>query len=164
MTVSAVFNGQQSWKIPLINGSNPQLDQNLLDHEQQHYNITALVARDLFTQLMQERLIVYKTQLEVSNSFNQWKTSYWNQVAAIQKEYDDETGHSQANVFVPSTNIFTPPESYQKGGPQRKWEGLIASAFTATRPGGGTLPDGTPYMKELTVFLKDAGITITISS
>jgi hypothetical protein len=72
--------------------------------------------------------------------------------------YDAETGHSQAKVFVPNSNLFTPP--HQKGAPQIKWEGLIASAFTTPRPSGELAPDKAPYKVELEDVLINAGVSL----
>ena len=78
----------------------------------------------------------------------------------VQKEYDNATGHSQANVFVPSTNMFTPP--HRKSSTQIKWERLIASGFTTPRTTSESAPDATrtPYKLELVQVLQQAGITL----
>jgi hypothetical protein len=161
ITVTAIFDSKQSWKIPLIPSSDAQKDQNILDHEQGHYNINALIARDLFVQLMLDKNTVYPTQQDGVNNY--WSSvnlyqNQWNSLFPSSGLYDDQTGHSLAGVFIPSTNIFTPPQSFQKGPPQKKWEGLIAQAFTTPRPGGGTLPDGTPLMMTLQDVLKNGGV------
>jgi hypothetical protein len=136
-----------------------QLQQELLEHEQGHYDITALVARDLFIHLMQLKGSNYPNAAAGQRDFVDWVNMYQSKRQKIQTAYDAETGHSQANVFVPSTNLFTPP--HQKGAPQIKWEGLIASAFTTPRPSGELAPDKAPYKVELEDVLIKAGISLS---
>jgi hypothetical protein len=158
VTVTVVFDNKASWVDPTMNQSTAQLQQELLDHEQGHYNITALVARDLFIRLMSLKGRMYANRVDLVNDYNGWINIFINKVNSIQTAYDGETGHSQAGVFVPSTNLFTPP--HQKGAPQTKWEGLIAQAFITPRPGGGSAPDGTPYKVQLDDVLVGAGIQL----
>lgn len=158
VTVTVVFDPRTSWKLPELSQQPPQLQQELLEHEQGHYDITALVARDLFIHLMALKGSSYPNAAAGQRDFVDWVNMYQAKWQKIQTTYDAETGHSQANVFVPSTNLFTPP--HQKGAPQAKWEGLIASAFTTPRPSGGTAPDGTPYKMQLEDVLINAGISL----
>lgn len=156
VTVRVAFYQNRSWRINMAQWPS-QLQQDLLEHEQGHYDITALNARDCFIHLMQLKNSVWANGGDGSRDFNDWITIYRDRNKKIQDEYDDKTGHSQANVFVPSTNTFTPPVA-SKSSTQAKWERLIASAFTAVRPSGETAPDGTPYKLELMDVLKNAGI------
>jgi len=158
LTMAIVFNSSTSWKLGTLSQWPNNLQDELLDHEQGHYDITALVARDLFIKLMNLKANnTYATVNDGQTDFNWWINLYRGNANKIQTAYDSETGHSQANVFVPSTNMFTPP--HQKGGPQVKWERLIASAFTTVRASGELAPDGTPYKMELMDILKNANIT-----
>lgn len=134
------------------------LQQDLLDHEQGHYDITALCARDCFIALMGTKNSIHDDVGKGQRDFQWWIDLHRDRETKIQKEYDNDTGHSQANVFTPSTNTFTPPVP-TKGSKQAKWEGLIASAFTTVRPSGETAPDGATYKVELMDILVKAGIT-----
>jgi hypothetical protein len=156
VTVTVVFNQKNSWKIADLDTWPSNLQDELLDHEQGHYDITALVARDYFIKLMNQKGRTFASAKDGINDLNWWTNLYITNLNKIQTAYDGETGHSQANVFVPSTNMFTPP--HQKGGPQVKWERLIASAFTTVRISGELAPDGTPYKMELMDILKNASI------
>jgi hypothetical protein len=158
VTVTVVFNPHTSWRLPEMVQWPAQLQQELLEHEQGHYDITALVARDLFIHLMQLKGSNYPNAAAGQRDFVDWVNMYQSKRQKIQTAYDAETGHSQANVFVPSTNLFTPP--HQKGAPQIKWEGLIASAFTTPRPSGELAPDKAPYKVELEDVLIKAGISL----
>ena len=154
VTVTVVFNQNSSWRVDMRQWP-AQLEQDLLDHEQGHYNITALNARDLFIQLMRLKNSVFANRGDGQTDFNYYVNLYTDRERKIQKEYDDDTGHSQANVFVPSTNSFTPPPS--KSSKQSRWERLISSAFTTARPSGETAPDGTPYKLEIMEVLTSNG-------
>lgn len=136
-----------------------QLQQELLEHEQGHYDITALIARDLFIQLMKSKGSVYSSEADGSRNYRDWINIYTSHLNRVQKAYDDDTGHSQANVFTPSTNLFTPPVP-TKSSTQLKWERLIASAFSTPRTPAESAPDGTPYKVELVKTLVDAGIQL----
>jgi hypothetical protein len=159
VTVTANFSSSKSWRIDMTSWP-AQVEQDLLDHEQGHFDITALNARDLFIQLMRLKNSTYTSQTDGQKDFQTWVQMYRDREKKIQKEYDDDTGHSQANVFVPSTNIFTPPVP-TKGSKQAKWERLIASAFTTLRSPAESAPDGTAYKVEIMKILVDAGFFTT---
>jgi hypothetical protein len=152
LVVTVVFDNQKSWRIDMSQWPD-QLQKFLLDHEQGHYDITALVARDLFIKLMSLKTHVYPSEADGRKDIKGWENTYGDRKDSVQEAYDAETGHSQANVFTPSTNLFTPPP--QKGAPQREWEKLIASAFTKPREPLVLAPDGVPYKVELTTLVQD---------
>jgi hypothetical protein len=52
VTVRIVFDPSRSWRIPSMNQWPTQLQQELLEHEQGHYDITAAMARDCFIAIM----------------------------------------------------------------------------------------------------------------
>lgn len=158
VTVTVVFDPQKSWVRPQIAQASATTAQFLLDHEQGHYDICALFARDCFIKLMSLKTLTWQTQGSGTNDFNWYFNLYHDRWLKTDAEYDSETGHSQANVFVPSTNMFTPPP--QKGQPQLQWEGLIDRAFHTVRLTGEIAPDGHPYKMELSDVLRNAGITI----
>jgi len=158
VTLTVKFDKDQSWRIDMSQWPSA-LEQNVLDHEQAHYDITALSARDLFIQLMGEKIRVFSSEHDGQVSFNYWVNLYRANWKKIDVEYDLETGHSQANVFVPSTNLFTPPQQFQKGQPQQQWERLIDQAFTTPRPSGErSMADQALYKMELMDVLVQAGI------
>ncbi len=160
VTVRIVFDPSRSWRIPSMNQWPTQLQQELLEHEQGHYDITAAMARDCFIAIMKLKGTDFPNQNVGSTTYRGIETKYRTFEGLIQREYDNQTGHSQANVFVPSTNMFTPP--HQKGSTQIKWEKLIGKAFTDLRspPESAPPPHNTPYKKELVDVLKEASIQI----
>ena len=152
LIVTVVFDKNSSWKIPMNNWSLQQ-QQDLLDHEQGHYDITALIARDLFIRLMAGKNKVYNDKAAGVEDIESWKRIYKANENKAQVQYDDVTMNSQANTFLPSVG---PPPT--KGSTQDKWERVIASGFTTVRPSGDTAPDGTPYKVELMDILVKAGM------
>jgi hypothetical protein len=159
VTVRVVFDPARSWKSAVVGQMSAQLAQELLDHEQGHYDIAATMARDLFIQFMQLKGTNFSAQNVGEITYRGVENKYKTFEAAVQKTYDDDTGHSQANVFVPSTNMFTPP--HQKGSTQIKWENLIAKARTDLRVPAESAPNGIPYKKELLDVLGTAGIQLS---
>ena len=158
VTVAVTFDQSRSWRINMSQWP-PALQQDLLEHEQGHYDITALNARDLFIQLMSLKNSVFANRGDGQRDFNYYVTLYRDRSTRIQSEYDNDTGHSQANVFTPSTNLFTPPTP-SKGSKQAKWERMILSAFTTARGSGDSAPDGATYKVELMETLINNGIQI----
>jgi hypothetical protein len=158
VTITVVFDPQKSWVQPQISQSTSVLQGFLLDHEQGHYDLCALSARDCFIKLMSLKNSTWKTQADGQADFKFYFDLYHDRWINTDKEYDSQTGHSQANVFTPSTSLFTPPP--QKGQPQKQWEGLIDQAFHSVRSTGEIAPDGHPYKTELGEVLRNAGIRI----
>jgi hypothetical protein len=160
LEVSVDFDSGRSWVMDTTT-LNPTDSQHLLEHEQGHYNIEALMARDLFIQLMaSNKGRVFKTQAEQARSVDDWVRIFRTNADLVQKAYDDDTGHSQANVFVPSTSTFTPPVS-TKSSTQQKWERMIQEAFTTPRSPPQSAPDGTPYRLTLIDVLKKNGVSLS---
>jgi hypothetical protein len=160
VTVRIVFDAARSWRIPTMNQWPAQLQQELLEHEQGHYDITALMARDCFIEIMKLKGTDFTNQGVGTTTYRGVESKFRSFEDLIQKEYDNQTGHSQANVFVPSTNMFTPP--HQKSSTQIKWEKLILKGFTDLRSPAESSPPphNNPYKKELVTALKEGSIQI----
>lgn len=114
----------------------------LLHHEQHHYDIGALLARDFFIDLMQLKPKVYASTIAAKADFDAIKAATIDKQRKIEDLYDAET------------------QSGRNAAQQTAWDGFIKSAFTTPRPGGGTAPDGKTYKKTLVQVLKDVGKTI----
>jgi hypothetical protein len=158
VTVTVVFDPRVSWVRPEIYQAIPVQQQFLLDHEQGHYDICALSARDCFITLMSLKTMTWTDRNRATNDFDSFFNNHHDRWIKIDTEYDSDTGHSQASVFVPSTSLFTPPP--QKGQPQLHWETLIDRASNTVRLTGEIAPDGHPYKMELLDVLLTAGISI----
>jgi len=134
IVITIVMDPQQSWK--------RQPPNDLLKHEQGHYDITALIARDLFIELMQLKPNTYSSHAAALADLRPILDKYRGTAEKISKIYDskNETDHGNA------------PAS------QTKWNNMIKRAFTEQRNPQETAPDGTPYKVEFLDVLSQNGI------
>jgi hypothetical protein len=122
----------------------------LLDHEQGHYDLTALMARDCFIDLMQLKGRTFSSQAEGRKAAKDIEDAYTRKLKAIQKLYDKDTIHG---AWVVPSGMH--PE--RKESPQNKWEGFIFKALSHERTPSMTAPDGASYKKRLLDVLDDDG-------
>jgi hypothetical protein len=147
--INIIFTDKNSWKI--IDHLSANGSAFLLDHEQGHYNITALVARDCFIEVMQCKEKTYATEAAGRSDVLDIITANKGLLRKIQDKYDDETLHGQ--WVVPTMH----PE--YKSSFQVKWEGFINQAFTTGRVPEVVAPNGAIWKKPLIDVLRDAGVT-----
>jgi len=140
VTVTIQLLRPQSWAKKQRINSWPQQARNvLLKHEQGHYDITALMGRDMFIDLM-----ALKTQTFSSVNALQ------NEVRTIAQRYAPQPVHTKYDS-VSETN---------HGGnatQQLVWDGYIRTAFTQARSPAVTAPDGAAYKIRLLDVLRNAG-------
>ena len=158
ININCNFDPAGSWKLDEVVTWPAPLPQFLLDHEQGHYDICALICRDLFIRLMQAKPRQFDSGPAGWADLEFWVRTYREREQRIQRAYDSETNHSAAGTYRSDSGVVTPPS--RKGPPQARWEALIAQAFNTPRPNGGASPDGIPYKMELTDVLVQAGISI----
>ena len=129
MTVTIALKST-SWVADWVFKQPQRFQDSLLEHEQGHYDITALIARDLFIELMQLKLLRFKTAAEGEKAIKEImkRHSSWG-IQAINKKYDSmaETNHG----WEPTA--------------QQRWNGYIQEAFTKERTPRVQAPDGTYY-------------------
>ena len=130
-TVSSwVFNQPQSFQTAL------------LKHEQGHYDLTALIARDWFLALMRLKLQVFANAQALQKALNDLDAATRKKAQPVISLYDSRT-----------TNGTNAQE-------QAKWDGFIQTAFkTAATPPEQT-PDGTTIKVTLLGVLKQAGLPV----
>ena len=119
-----------SWVADWVFKEPQRIQNNLLEHEQGHYDITALIARDLFIELMQLKQGRFKTSAEGEQVINAIIKRHSSAVIqTINKKYDSmaETNHG----WNPTA--------------QQRWTGYIKEAFTKERTPRMQAPDGTYY-------------------
>ena len=124
IVVNVVFDANRSWKRidPLtLTGSNF-----LLDHEQGHYNISALMGRDCFLKLMQLKANSYGSRADGEQAAKNVIAFYHDRLDPAQDTYDSDTTHGA--WFVPSSVGLE-----RKGSDQTKWEGFMTRARTEPR-------------------------------
>jgi Bacterial protein of unknown function (DUF922) len=147
IVITAFFNPGLSWK--QINSLSASGAQFLLDHEQGHYDITALMARDCFIELMQLKSKTFPNAVAAQDEQNKIVADFQRKLNAIQDTYDFETNHG---AWVSPARL---PE--RKGTVQIQWEGFIQTAMTQERSPKETAPDGTTYKVPLLEVLDKKG-------
>jgi|HubBroStandDraft_5_1064220.scaffolds.fasta_scaffold388004_2 hypothetical protein len=134
VAITIAMNLQKSWK------RTPPND--LLKHEQCHYDIVALIARDLFIDIMQLKANTYPNGPAALADLRPILTKYGGKVEKINVIYDS----------LQQTNHGNNPPS------QAKWNAMIQRAFTEPRNPLESAPDGTPYKIPLLDVLSQNGI------
>ena len=140
VTVTIHVRRQHSWaKKSRINSWPQQARSDLLRHEQGHYDITALMGRDFFIELMALKGRSFPSLSALQTEVNRLGGVYDPQ--PIHNKYDatSETDHGR------------------NAASQRTWDGYIQAAFTQTRTPLVRAPDGSSYKKRLLDVLRQAG-------
>jgi hypothetical protein len=149
--ITITFDKKKSWKQDLSNLNLTQ-ERFLRDHEQGHYDLAALVARDLFIALMQLKSKTYPHQQAGTNEVNTLINTYRSNWSKIDALYDSDTNHGAWR-----NQTLGPPV---KSTDQTKWEGLFQKAFTTQRTPYMEAPDGAAYKVEIVDVIRQAGFTI----
>ncbi len=130
----------KSWaKKQLIRSWSRQAQADLLRHEQGHFDITALMGRDLFIDLMALKGRSFASVDDLKAEVGRIAAIYAPQTVHTKYDSTAETQHGG------------------KAAPQAAWNGYIRTAFTTQRSPAVTAPDGTPYKVRLREVLKRAG-------
>lgn len=145
ITITITFNASKSWKkMAEINAKKLRTPDDILKHEQGHYDIVALTARDLFIDLMQLKAKTYADQTALNAD-----------VAPILKKY----GGLEQKI-INKYDAKSESDHGESGPGQTRWNGFIKSAFTTARTPAQSAPDGTSYKVPLLEVLKTNGITV----
>jgi len=123
VVLTITMNSQKSWK------RQAQPSNDLLKHEQGHYDIVALIARDLFIEIMQLKPKTYANGPAALADLRPILTKFGGKVQKISDIYDSaqQTNHGG-------------------NAPQQlAWNAMIKRAFTEPRIPAMSAPDGTPY-------------------
>jgi len=139
VTLAAVFDGRRSWKV--IDHLSDKGKDFLLDHEQGHYNISALMARDCFIDMMQLKARTFGSETEGVTAANGVFTRYHDALEKVQDKYDWDANNgewSEPSMGLPS-----------KGPEQVRWESYIQRALTDERSPPVIAPDGATYKQRL---------------
>ena len=144
VTVAITFNSSKSWVLPLVASQSEAEKTRLLKHEQGHYDLAALLARDMFLEFMQLKAVRLSSSSAVATEVKAVHARYSGIAQPLQDLYDSKTqtdhGRDQAA--------------------QSKWEGFIKSAFTTERTPRIVTPDGKAYKEEILTILRAASIPI----
>jgi hypothetical protein len=141
MTIALVPSNtfQKSWVATTM--TDAQRDE-LLSHEQGHYDIHALLSRDYFLALMELKSKTYANPNALTNDINALQRATTGKSAAVQAKYDTDTGTGSKPVE------------------QAKWKAMIEKAFTTAATPPQMAGDGvTPIKVKLLDVLKQNGFT-----
>lgn len=144
ITVAVTFDSAQSWVLSSVAAMSQQEKDRLLNHEQGHYNLAALLARDMFLEFMQLKA----ARLSSSGVVAQ-------EVQAIQRRYDQ--------IAQPLQDLYDSKTQTDHGkdtAKQKLWDGHMNTAFTQARVPNITAPDGTLYKEEILSVLRKNSIPI----
>jgi hypothetical protein len=119
--VSITFDGRQSWVMSWALTEATPFPTDLLNHEQGHYTITALIARDFFTDVMLLKDQTFPTANAGNAAVAKIRNNTLNKLRAVQDLYDAEVHPEQ--------------DSGQSRGPKQKaWDGFFETASLKYRP------------------------------
>lgn len=142
VTITAAFDKNRSFKKSWI-AQLPQTEQDeLLHHEQGHYDLNALLARDFFLALMALKEKTYKAQTGLFTDIGSLQKSIADKSQPVQKKYDDDT---QAGADKTE---------------QARWDKAIQAAFNTPVSPPRMTPDNTPIKIPLLTALSQAGISV----
>lgn len=140
VTVTIRLHQQQSWaKKQLINSWPSQARQDLLRHEQGHYDITALMGRDLFIDVMALKLQSFSNLSALQTALQ-----------TIRQRYDPQPVHNKYDHLQQTDHGRNAPQ-------QTAWNQYIQTAFTKPRTPAMHGPDGAVYKVRLVDVLRAAG-------
>lgn len=144
VVVKVEFDAAGSWVSNWVFTQPKTFQDQLFNHEQGHYNLTALVARDLFVDLMLLKQRTFKTSAEGINAIRPI-------IAPLQ---------TKPHISQRISNIYDSAKETKNGydtGAQGRWDGYIKKAFTTPRPGGTSAPGGIPHKMRIVDVLRGAG-------
>ena len=145
VVISIEFDRVNSWVSDWVFTQSPTFQSNLLNHEQGHYNLIALIARDLFVDLM---LLKQQRFASAADGISAIRAL----IAPLQT-----TPHIVQKV----TTLYDSAQQTNNGQDsvaQARWDGHIRTAFTQERSTGTAAPDGTTHKVRILDVLHGAGI------
>jgi hypothetical protein len=102
---------KKSWVMTTM----PQADRDaLLSHEQGHYDIHALLARDFFLQIMQLKLKTYTSALDLNSDINAAQQATVDKSQAVEKKYDDGQKRARTRPSRPGGKDSSRPHSRRR--------------------------------------------------
>jgi hypothetical protein len=154
VVVTVDVDRNKCWKKASVDNAPDNQRKLLLEHEQGHYDIAALIARDMFIEIMALKSRTFATRLDGSNELRSIINRHAVLASTVDALYDSsgETGHTAIEFLS-----FGPP---RKPAAQAKWEGYIRRAFTEERSPQVTAPDGATYKITLASVLRGAGHSV----
>jgi hypothetical protein len=147
VSVEINFKRASSFKMSWVAGRPQQFQIDLLNHEQGHYNITALVARDFFVDVMLLKQQTFSTTQLGTSAFRAIEDSSVKKIQAIHDLYDGEV-HPEQHA------------GRSRGPVQQVWDRCFQTAFTQARTPATQSPDGKPHKVRLIDVLRQNGKSV----
>jgi hypothetical protein len=144
IAVRVAFDRNQSFVMSWVFGRPSQFQADMLNHEQGHYNITALVSRDFFIDVMQLKAQTFANGQAGIGAVQHIQRQSLDKIRNIQQLYDREV-HPEQN------------SGRSRGPIQQAWDSFIQSAFTQARSTGTQAPDGTIHKVRFIDVLTQGG-------
>lgn len=144
VAVRVTFERNKSFVMSWVFGRSAQFQNDMLNHEQGHYNIAALVSRDFFVDVMQLKAQSFAPAQAGLTAVKQIQQRSLDKIQAVQRLYDREV-HPEQN------------SGRSRGPIQLAWDSFIQKAFTQARSGGTQAPDGTFHKIRLIDVLSQGG-------
>ena len=146
-TVTAGFDQSQSFVMAWLLKESPAFQNGMRNHEQHHYDITALVCRDFFIDVMLLKPQTFASEQAGKNAVSALKQGSILKVPTIHALYDTEVHpeHLKNNVTGPR---------------QKAWDGYVSAAFSQARVPASQSSDGKAHKVRLIDVLRADGKAI----
>jgi hypothetical protein len=144
VVVTIEFDPGGSWVSDWVFTQSLAFQNQLLNHEQGHYNLTALVGRDLFVDLMLLKQSTFRTSTEGINAIRPI-------IAPLQ---------TQPHISQRISDLYDSDNETQNGydqAAQTRWDGYIRTAFNTARSSGTAAPGGVAHKVRIVDVLRNAG-------
>ncbi len=144
LIVNITFDSSRSWVLSSVRTKPATEQTRLLKHEQGHYEIVALLARDMFIEMMQLKNARMSSSNDVATAIRGILARYQGIAQPLQDLYDSfaQTNHGRTS------------------GKQTLWDGYLNTALTRARVPAMTAPDGKTYKVPLLEVLSNNGISV----
>ncbi len=142
ITVTIEFVRSQSWVENWVFSQSQTFQNDLLVHEQGHFQLAGLLGRDAFLAMMQLKANSYANGAGLQSDLNQITTNILGKATALDQKYE----HDTQNGMVAAQ--------------QAQWNRFIQTAFNTPANPARTTPDGTPIKVTILSVLAQNGINI----
>jgi hypothetical protein len=142
LQVSIEFKPRDSWVYDWVFTQPQAYQDDLLNHENGHYRIVALIGRDFFLALMALRANSYANASALQKDISQAGKDIASKAQPAQDKYDVQTKNGT------------------DAGQQKLWDGYISKATITPVTPAQTADDGTPVKIPFLTVLSGAGITL----
>jgi Bacterial protein of unknown function (DUF922) len=139
VTVAIHLDKSKTWVANWVFKEPKTFQDDLLKHEQGHYAIAALLARDMFIELMHLKGRTFSSKADLDAA-----------VASIVNAHRSQPVHDKYDAVSETNHGINDPQ-------QKVWDALFQKAWTTPRSPAVTAPDGAVYKVRLLDVLKAAG-------